>query len=149
MTTELEIKLSNEFLARIKSALKHFDPNANESTRTHKLVALLLNEVEFLSNQKCTYIAEPTNNEGQRPDFLVSHEGKAFFIIEAKAGISQTKALEQIHGYLLTHKLINGCLTDGIQWAMYEMKSDKKLVLVTSFLINEAQEIVDWIVSKI
>lgn len=143
----MEIKLSEGFKAKLKVILDHFDPEANEATRTHRIIARILNEIEDQSNLECSYVANQTNNDGQRPDFLLNHKENEFFIVEAKAGL-YGKHQEQIISYLKTHSIKYGCLTDGVMWSMYEWNGEK-LRLEKSIVINEAQEIVNHIVSKV
>ena len=143
----MEIKLSDEFKAKLKTIVDHFDPEANEATRTHRIIARVLNEIEDQSNLEYSYVANQTNNDGQRPDFLLTHKEQEFFIVEAKAGL-YGKHHEQIIKYLTSHSIKYGCLTDGVMWSMYEWNGEK-LRLERSFVINEAQEIVDHIVSKV
>ncbi|MFK7827927.1 MAG: hypothetical protein AB8G05_27510 [Oligoflexales bacterium] len=143
----MDIILPEDFKAKLKMILDRFDPESNEATRTHRIIARILNEIEDLSNLEYSYIANQTNSEGKRPDFLLTHKNKEFFIVEAKAGL-HGKHQEQIIGYLKTHSINYGCLTDGVMWSMYEWK-DESLKLEKSFLISDVQSIVNYIVSKV
>lgn len=141
------IVLSQDFKDKLKLILARFDPESNEATRTHKIVARLLNELEDLSQLEYSYVANKTNNDGQRPDFLLQHKGREFFIIEAKAGLHGNHQ-EQITTYLQTHDIGYGCLTDGVLWSMYRWTGEK-LELEKSIIISEVQEILDYITSKV
>ena len=116
--------LPEEFKTKLKTILDRFDPESNEATRTHRIIARLLNEIEDLSHLEYSYVANQTNNDGKRPDFLLSHKDKEFFIVEAKAGL-HGRHQEQIIDYLKTHSINYGCLTDGVMWSMYEWNGEK------------------------
>ena len=144
------MKLSDEYTNKLESAIRHFDNESNEATRTHKLIARLLNEIEDISDYEYHYTAQMTNQDGKRPDFIVSHKEREFFVIEAKASLAIANHKQQILEYLKTHNLEYGSLTDGVSWTM--LKFDKKsetLKTEVNLIINQPQLIVDYIVYKI
>ncbi|NRA69262.1 MAG: hypothetical protein HRU19_32630 [Pseudobacteriovorax sp.] len=143
----MEIILPDDFKEKLKIIVDHFDPESNEATRTHKIIARVLNALEDLSCLEYTYVANQTNHGGKRPDFLLSHKDKEFFIVEAKAGL-HGKHQEQIIDYLKSHSISHGCLSDGVMWSMY-VWDGSKLNLDRNIIINDAQGIVDYIVSKV
>jgi len=137
------MKLSEDFTRKLESAIRHFDNESNEATRTHKLIARLLNKIEDISNYEYNYTAQ-TTNRGEGPYFVFSHKGKEFFVI----AVSNHK--QQILEYLRAHNLEYGSLTDGLSWTMLKLdKQSKMLKTEAKFAIYQPQLIVDYIVSKI
>lgn len=146
----MTINLSPEFISKIKKAVERFDTEANESTRTHKLISRLLNEVVDLTDYSIDYTAEPFDDSGRRPDFVMHHDERDFFIIEAKASLSEKGHKDQIRDYLDKAGLEHGCLTDGISWTMLRYDQDsKRLERVKNLIVLNPQQIVDYILSHL
>ena len=144
------MKLSDEFIGRLKLILQTFEAEANEATRTHRIIARLLNEIEDLSSLEYRYVAGETNQDRQRPDFILMHKKREFFIVEAKANLSQKDHIKQITKYLDCHDIKHGSLTDGIQWSMlYRDEKTGNLELDISLYMTDPQAIVDYILSKV
>ena len=145
-----KITLSDEFKQKLDAVLKKFDAEANEATRTHKVIARILNEIEDQSSLEYSYTANPTNEDCRRPDFVLCHKKKEFFILEAKASLTAKQHRVQISAYLKTHNIEYGSLTDGIQWSMYRWDSEAQtLELDVTLYITNPQDILDYILSKV
>ena len=135
----MNIVLSDEFKNNLQAIIDSFDHESNEATRTHRIVSRILNEIEDLSKLEYSYIAKQPKHENKQLDFLLSHKDKEFFIVEANAKLDTI--------YLRTHTFKYGCLTDGFLWLMYEWDGERTKLKKT-IVISDAQDIVDYIISK-
>lgn len=142
------ITLSQEFKERLKNYIEtRYKPTDKEATRSHKIIARLLNEIIDFS--PIDYLSEEYDKEGKKPDFILYHgERKDFYIIEAKWQMAIDDHLEKLDRYLKSSSITDGCLTDGIQWVMYE-KTGGKIKQVKTLNIAYPQEIVNYIFSTI
>lgn len=144
----IALELKKEFLEELELVIRHFDGESNEYTRTHRIIARILNEIEGLSKLEYSYTVNKTLEDYTRPDFILSHKKRQFFIIEAKAALNDVGHKKQILDYLLATDLKYGCLSDGITWNMLILENGTLENDVT-LLISEPQKIVDYITSKI
>lgn len=142
------MKLKAEFIEHLNLVISKFDGESNEYTRSHRIIARILNEMEALSKLDYSYIVNKTLDDYSRPDFILSHKKRHFFIIEAKAALNEKSHKKQILDYLLATDLKFGCLSDGITWNMMLVENNELENDIT-LLISEPQKIVDYITSKI
>ena len=146
----MSIQLSEDFIKKVRRMIAHFSTAENEATRSHQLIALLLNEMMDHSQFAIRYTAQNVDAEGKKPDFLISYREKVFFILEAKAALSSVSHKEQVKGYLKTAGIRYGCLSDGISWTMLEFdENNDKMIELKNYVLTDPQAIVDFIISKI
>ena len=112
----------------ILDGLEILDVTQNESTRTHKVVGVLLGHI---AKQDRTYNFVSQNYEnGLITDFEVTKkdtddEVKLIHVVEAKASMALGQSEPQLRSYLIDRNCSLGCLTDGYMWQFYRLKSSK------------------------
>jgi hypothetical protein len=126
----------------VLESLRRLDPTANESTRTHKVIAVLLGHI---IKQDSSYDYNCQNLEqGLITDFEIFKEKSLIHIIEAKVSLGNEKATDQLKKYLIHRDCGRGCISDGYFWQFYTIK-DQSLdrwgeTLYTKYNLDEIVE---------
>jgi hypothetical protein len=146
------VTLDQTSLECAKYLANHLETTESESSRSHKAIALILNQIYFKSGYNINYFGAEANSDIYKPDFLIKAGSRSFFILEVKSAMDPAIYKDRLLAYLITDNIKHGCLTDGILWDMFEViKVPEKvnLELKKRYFLKEAQELVDYIVNAV
>lgn len=109
----------------VQESLELLDTTANEATRTHIVIGVLLTHI-CKQDRSYSYIAQ-NSKDGHITDFEVFKTKLLLHIIETKISLGHAEGLKQLKEYLKSRKCERGCVTEGFIWQFYRVNNNGDL----------------------